>query len=266
MIEKNEGNTDLLIREAKQMSWYHTIELTNGFTTDGMYDLRPCWEKFNFPDLRGKTVLDVGPADGFFSFEFEKRGAIVTALDIPSQEDRDDGQYGTGRPENTYDEEELNRGLKGADFRTKFNTAKKLLNSRVERIEMNLYEMSKNNIGQFDVVFCSDVLLHLTDPVRALTKMKDVCKGIAIISTPIYSVSSFRNPLTKIAMALMRRRPLSFFIGADGHGAFWFPTRLCLQKFALSSGFKEVQWVSTFVIENSKSFSGERGVIHGLIN
>jgi 23S rRNA G2069 N7-methylase RlmK/C1962 C5-methylase RlmI len=34
------------------------------------------------PDLRGKTVLDIGAYDGFFSFEAERRGAKqVVAMD-----------------------------------------------------------------------------------------------------------------------------------------------------------------------------------------
>jgi tRNA (mo5U34)-methyltransferase len=32
-------------------------------------------------DLTGKTVLDVGAWDGFFTFELERRGAKVTAVD-----------------------------------------------------------------------------------------------------------------------------------------------------------------------------------------
>src|SRR5262249_61156859 len=32
-------------------------------------------------DLSGKTVLDIGAWDGYFSFEFERRGAHVLAID-----------------------------------------------------------------------------------------------------------------------------------------------------------------------------------------
>ena len=36
----------------------------------------------NLPeDLTGKTVLDIGAWDGYYSFECEKRGATVTALE-----------------------------------------------------------------------------------------------------------------------------------------------------------------------------------------
>jgi 2-polyprenyl-3-methyl-5-hydroxy-6-metoxy-1,4-benzoquinol methylase len=45
---------------------------------------RQLWRLRSFPiseDLRGKSVLDIGPWDGFFTFEMERRGADVTAID-----------------------------------------------------------------------------------------------------------------------------------------------------------------------------------------
>jgi hypothetical protein len=45
---------------------------------------------FQFPvDMRGMSVLDVGSATGFFAFEFERRGAEVLSLELPSLEDLD---------------------------------------------------------------------------------------------------------------------------------------------------------------------------------
>lgn len=40
-------------------------------------------------DVRGRRVLDVGPANGFFSFEMERHAAEVTALDLGSESDWD---------------------------------------------------------------------------------------------------------------------------------------------------------------------------------
>lgn len=212
----------------QKMVWYHTIKIAPGFTTKCIYDWRPYWDKFNFGDLHSKTILDVGAGDGFFSFEFEKRGAKVTALDIPKQENRDNVEMGTQKE---VDKEICCRGKKSTEFRSKFNIAKNFLDSKVKRVEMNIYDISKANIGSFDLIFCSDLLLHLTDPVRALAKMREVCKEKAIICTPIYSTSSIsiRHPLRKVAMLMLRDLPLSNFMGATGHGAFWIPTCKCLQ-------------------------------------
>lgn len=62
--------------------WYHTFEI-NGITTPGVYDFRKVIKSINFPSMQGKTVLDVGCSDGFFSSYFEAMGAHkVVGLDI----------------------------------------------------------------------------------------------------------------------------------------------------------------------------------------
>src|SRR5574338_709630 len=74
------------IRErASQFQWYHTIDLGHGVVTRGDYDLRPLLREYGIPaSLAGKSVLDVGPGHGFFSFEFERRGAArVTTAELP---------------------------------------------------------------------------------------------------------------------------------------------------------------------------------------
>ena len=65
--------------------WYHTIDVAPGVTTPGWFDLRPVVDHMPWPDLTGKRCLEVGPYDGFLSFEMERRGAAeVVAADIGS--------------------------------------------------------------------------------------------------------------------------------------------------------------------------------------
>jgi tRNA (mo5U34)-methyltransferase len=64
--------------------------LGDGLVTPGDFDYRPSLPLFQFPeDMRGMTVLDVGSATGFFAFEFEKRGASVILVELPSIADWD---------------------------------------------------------------------------------------------------------------------------------------------------------------------------------
>src|SRR5713226_3425572 len=71
--------------DLRKYYWYHTVDLRNGLVTPGCYDYRPSLPKFGFPaDLSGMSVLDVGSATGYFAFEFERRGADVTSVEIPS--------------------------------------------------------------------------------------------------------------------------------------------------------------------------------------
>lgn len=78
-------------RKMQSYQWYHTIELGHGLVTPGPYDHRPLLHHHGLPgDLTGKTVLDIGPAQGFFAFEFEKRGAArVVAVELPRWSEHD---------------------------------------------------------------------------------------------------------------------------------------------------------------------------------
>ncbi|MGH9784879.1 MAG: hypothetical protein ACRD88_11910, partial [Terriglobia bacterium] len=75
--------------------WYHTIDLGDGLVTPGMHDYRSTLAAFRFPEsMRGMKVLDIGSATGFFAFEFERRGAQVVSVELPSLDalDRFPGQ------------------------------------------------------------------------------------------------------------------------------------------------------------------------------
>src|SRR5712671_982748 len=64
---------------------YHSIDLPDGTVLPGLQTvehLRWRLDLFGLPhDLRGKRVLDIGAWDGWFSFECERRGADVVAVD-----------------------------------------------------------------------------------------------------------------------------------------------------------------------------------------
>src|SRR3954454_18825307 len=65
--------------------WFHSIDLGMGVVTPGFKSSRSHRKElasFRLPDLRGKSVLDIGAWDGFYSFAAERLGAArVVALD-----------------------------------------------------------------------------------------------------------------------------------------------------------------------------------------
>jgi O-methyltransferase len=62
--------------------YYHTIELPDGLHA-GPWDCRDVTDAYlGRVPFAGKTVLEVGPANGCFTFEMERRGAQVTCLDL----------------------------------------------------------------------------------------------------------------------------------------------------------------------------------------
>jgi tRNA (mo5U34)-methyltransferase len=107
------------------------------------------------PDLTGKTVLDVGAWDGFFSFEFERRGAKrVLAVDV----------WGEGA------------------FKA-FQLAREHFKSKVEFKRLDAHELSPDTVGTFDVVFCAGVLYHLRHPLHGLESLRSVTAGQLILDT-----------------------------------------------------------------------------------
>ena len=218
---------DALAREVAALPWYHTIDLGDGIVTPGVFDLRPAVSQFGVPErLDGKTVLDVGPGNGFFTFLFEERGAEVTTVELPSWDAHDaspvlkafyQSEEGQAVAPNIHDALGLVARAKG---------------SRVTRRFVNIYDFDPAVQGRYDIVFCAAVLLHMTDPLRALYRIFAATKEMALISTPIHDEAS--------------GTPRADFRGtATGH-TFWLPNRTCLLQWARAAGFSRVEWVSTF--------------------
>jgi tRNA (mo5U34)-methyltransferase len=235
-------------QKVAEFEWYHTIDLGGGILTPGQYDLAPLIDNYGIPEsLAGKSVLDVGPAHGFFAFEFEKRGAerVVTS-ELPNWTDHDGREHFDQDDPAFRRDEEYHRGA--------FGFAIQARRSRVERCFCSVYDLTPERIGMFDLVFCASVLLHLTDPLRALYGIRRVCRGQAIVCTGID---------THLLVAEQNR---ALFVGTpDGH-AFWLPTMTCLEQMAIAAGFARVERVSTFRLKSKDGlFNTPHGTIRALV-
>ncbi|MGI9011852.1 MAG: DUF1698 domain-containing protein [Nitrososphaeraceae archaeon] len=151
-------NTEELNEEIKKINWWHKIDLGNGIITPGKDNSPKKLEEIQMDqDLSGKTVLDIGAWDGFFSFEAEHRGAS-RVLAIDGYIWKQGGKEG-------------------------FNLARKVLSSTVEDQEMDVMDISPRNIGVFDTVLFLGVFYHLRHPLLALEKISSVTKNKLIIET-----------------------------------------------------------------------------------
>lgn len=159
---------DILSKIEEVPFWGQSIPLGHGIITPGkVMDNLLTVKRLQLPDnLRGKRVLDIGAWDGFYSFECERRGASdVVAIDNLCRMQKPD--------EKQYDE----LGSKG------FLVAKEILKSRVKYFDMDVYNISPEKIGLFDVVLFLGVLYHLKYPLLALEKITGVCKDLLIVET-----------------------------------------------------------------------------------
>lgn len=185
--------------------WWHSIDLGGGLITAGAHSLdhlRDNFARFGLPeDMTGRRVLDIGCWDGFYSFEAERRGASVVAVDC-------------WRPET-------------------FFFARNELKSRVEFHEMSVYEISRAELGSFDIVLFLGVLYHLPDPLLALRRVCEMTREVAIIESHV------------IDHLLDSPRPIMEFYEIDELGGqydnWWGPNLECLQRMTRAAGFARTE-------------------------
>lgn len=169
-----------------QCVFYHAIDLPNGESIDGAWDIRGGFEQYigNYP-IAGKAVLDVGTASGFLAFEAEKAGAIVTATDASDATDIRHIQF-YDTPFHDSRERwfaDYNNFL--AQLKNSFWYAHHKLNSSVEVVyaPIEAYPFWGRT---FDVVIAGAILEHLSDPVTSIGNMAALAKETVIIPfTPI---------------------------------------------------------------------------------
>ncbi len=199
--------------------WYHTIELPHGIVTTGIYDHRSLVPIYGIPgDLKGQRVLDVATADGFWAFEFERRGAKVTAVDIDTTSEIDvPAQVKQLAAERGYDDP-IGDG---------FAMAHRLLKSGVERVGGSIYDLDPDRLGRFDLVHAGDILLHLRDPILALQQVRRVTAGQALIADVF---DPGLDTLGKDPHALVR------YLGGWNTTGWWIPSLDTLVQMVADAG------------------------------
>jgi tRNA (mo5U34)-methyltransferase len=203
--------------------WYHSIEVAPGVVTPGMFDLRPIVEKMPWPEVRGKRVLDVGTSDGFLAFELERRGAAeVVAVDIPGHEEWD------WELENRDDGLEFLRHVVGPTTSIGFRVAHELRSSSVNLQHISVYDLSPETVGEFDVVVCGTLLLHLRDPMSALAAIHSVCRGEFLCT----------NQIELGLTVLHRRRPVARLDGTSKLVQWWLPNAAAHRQMLRAAGFE----------------------------
>jgi tRNA (mo5U34)-methyltransferase len=195
--------------EVAKLGWWHRIDLGHGIITPGTDDSPRKLARLGMPaDLTGKSVLDIGAWDGFFSFEAEKRGAArVVAIDASWS------------------------GPDGGPTKYGFTFAHRALGSRVESHHLSVYDVDPATLGTFDLVLFLGVLYHVRDPLGALERVRSVTAGTAIIET-------------ETDMLWTRRPALGFYPGAElnADASNWFaPNVPALLGLARAAAFSNAE-------------------------
>lgn len=195
-------------RNAK--GWWHSFDLPDGTRIDGVHGvefLKQRITQFPIPnDLHGQRVLDIGTWDGWYSFEMERRGADVMAID-------------------NWDN-------------PRFREVHARLGSRVDYRQMDMYDLTPERIGRFDIVLFMGVLYHLKHPLLALER-------VCALTTEMAAVESFVLQEKHRPHENVEKRPIMEFYETDDFGGQtdnWVaPSLPCLLAFCRTAGFARVE-------------------------
>src|SRR5262245_39989860 len=146
--------------------WWHSIDLGNGIVTPGhktpALEAEEAAAFFDRVDLTGRSVLDIGAWNGFYSFEAKRRGAgRVLATDSFSWTDK------------------RIRGREG------FELARQVLKSDVEALEIDVSDINPETTGSVGVVLLLWVFYQRYVPISALACAASVTKHLLIVESHI---------------------------------------------------------------------------------
>lgn len=220
--------------------WWHSIDLGNGVITPGtksIETMRAEIAALDLPaDLTGKTVLDIGAWDGAFSFECERRGATVTALDHFIWSVDLDAMQGylqecADRGERPKPWDEVPSVWRPDELPGKagFDAAHQALGSKVSVVVGDFMTMDLSTLGTFDYVLFLGVLYHMPEPLTSLQRLASVTAGEAFVETEMLTVPGAEG------YAVFE------FIGSDDLGRdptnWWVPNAVGLEQMLLAAGF-----------------------------
>jgi tRNA (mo5U34)-methyltransferase len=200
---------------------FQSWEIFPGYRTNGPKDVASTLQHLRFPDrLEGQRILDIGPWNGFFSFECARRGATEVFSFGPDDPDA-----------------------------TGYNRVRDLLeveNCRYQR--GSVYDVSLADQGMFDIVLFLGLIYHLRHPLLALDCIHEVAQGTLYVDSPIIDGTVYdRTVDSKTRRRMLRfgkefhELPLSYFTKGEetGDAYNWFiPNRRAFRAFVESAGFE----------------------------
>lgn len=196
--------------EPVDIKFFHSFEFP-GTSIKGLAPieyLRSAADQVFSHPVAGRTVLDIGAWDGYYSFEAERRGAArVHATD----------HFCWSGP--------------GWGTKAGFDFVHRQLHSRVEATDVDVFALDPEKLGRYDLVLFLGVLYHLTDPFGGLKKAAAMASDELVVET--------HTDMNDVAEPVMR-----YYLGGElnGDGSnFWAPNEPCLVSMMRELGFSRFE-------------------------
>ncbi|MDQ6879980.1 MAG: methyltransferase domain-containing protein [Candidatus Dormibacteraeota bacterium] len=203
------------IEKIVDIDWAESINLGHGVITPGRADRRPEVEHYHLPEsLDGLRCLVAPARDGFWAFELERRGAAeVVALEDPQK-------------------------LSAA---RSFETARDILGSKARIEKSDVYGLSPQVLGKFDLVIVDGSLSTLRDPQLALERLRSVSTGQILV---VDAYNPFLETYGEICLAE--------FTGSNKSDQWWSPNTNTLKLMMTIAGYDPVSEVERFTIASTQ--------------
>ena len=221
--------------------WYHSTDLSEIGLQVGDWDLRENLDRYlGNVDFVGKRVIDVGTASGYLAFEMEQRGAEVVAFDRLVSNSLDEAglvpfhdyqqRFGQSIEDVVQSYFELQRQVQNSFWLTH-----RLRNSNVKLFcACGNDDISK--IGELDYAFFGCVLLHLRDPLAALSRFAALVKEKLIVTDMHESIGSYGEG------AVMFFRPN--VAHSENMATRWYITPALLRQYLEILGFRKFDFTT----------------------
>jgi SAM-dependent methyltransferase len=209
------------VTNADECDFYHTMDIPGHGLVNGQWDLRGRTDEYlgNY-NFAGKRVLEIGPASGFLTFELEKRGADVVAVDVSEERPWDFVPY----PE----------AMLAPVYPVRLQHMKRLKNSfwfAHQRFESqsqvwygDVYNIPKE-LGKFDVAVMAAVLLHVKSPLLLMAECAK--RASTLIITDVQYDDLEGKPVCRLHPTLDNQ----------GWDTWWHLTSDIIRQFATVLGF-----------------------------
>jgi 2-polyprenyl-3-methyl-5-hydroxy-6-metoxy-1,4-benzoquinol methylase len=168
---------------ATDCDFYHSIDLYSGQQLPGSWDLRGHEKRYlggnllNEHFFLNKRIAEFGPASGALTAYLAKSGAHVTVFDLP---------FGSGPelvpfPEIDMAEAQRSGVVSMTRLRNSWWFVKSKLGYHAEAVYSDIYNLP-DDLGRFDVAIFGALLLHLSNPFRALQQAAALVNDTIIIT------------------------------------------------------------------------------------
>ncbi|MEL6363171.1 MAG: DUF1698 domain-containing protein [Pseudomonadota bacterium] len=157
---------------------------------------------FDF-DLTGRTLIDIGCWDGWFTFEAERRGAVVTGCD----------HFCWSGP--------------GWGSRAGFDYVREQIGSQAKAIDCDIPDLRPDQHGTYDVVLLLGVIYHCKDPLAIIERAAALASERLVIETQTMPGD---EPIAR------------YWLGDSLNGDptnYWTPTVSCVHDMLREVGFTQ---------------------------